>query len=148
MQQLPFFLLALVAGLMLPIQAGLNSEMGRVLKSPVYASIVSFVAGLVALIIYAFVTRMPFGNLREGLTLPWYYWLGGILGAVYVYGLIVLTPRLGVALTFGLTVAAQMTFSLVMDHYGWLDVPVSPISWSRVLGVFLIIAGVVLIRTN
>jgi transporter family-2 protein len=148
MQQLPFFLLALAAGLMLPIQAGLNSEMGRVLKSPVYASIVSFVAGLIALIIYAFITRMPFGNLREGLTLPWYYWVGGVLGAVYVYGLIVLTPRLGVALTFGLTVAAQMTFSLVMDHYGWLDVPVSPISWSRVLGVLMIIAGVLLIRTN
>ena len=148
MQQLPFFLLALVAGLMLPIQAGLNSEMGRVLKSPVYASIVSFVTGLIALVLYAFLTRMPFGNLREGLTLPWYYWIGGVLGAVYVYGLIVLTPRLGVALTFGLTVAAQMTFSLVMDHYGWLDVPVSPISWPRVLGVLLIIGGVVLIRTN
>ncbi|MFT5016478.1 MAG: transporter family-2 protein [Neolewinella sp.] len=148
MQQLPFFLLALVAGLMLPVQAGLNSEMGRVLKSPVYASIVSFVVGLIALIVYAFITRMPFGNLREGLTLPWYYWMGGILGAVYVYGLIVLTPRLGVALTFGLTVAAQMTFSLVMDHYGWLDVPVSPISWYRVLGVLMIITGVVLIRTN
>lgn len=148
MQQLPFFLLALVAGLMLPIQAGLNSEMGRVLKSPVYASIVSFVTGLIALVLYAFLTRMPFGNLRQGLTLPWYYWIGGVLGAVYVYGLIVLTPRLGVALTFGLTVAAQMTFSLVMDHYGWLDVPVSPISWPRVLGVLLIIGGVVLIRTN
>ncbi|MCX8212430.1 MAG: DMT family transporter [Lewinella sp.] len=148
MQQLPFFLLALVAGLMLPVQAGLNSEMGRVLKSPVYASIVSFVVGLIALIVYAFITRMPFGNLREGLTLPWYYWMGGILGAVYVYGLVVLTPRLGVALTFGLTVAAQMTFSLVMDHYGWLDVPVSPISWYRVLGVLMIITGVVLIRTN
>ncbi len=148
MQQLPFFLLALVAGLMLPVQAGLNSEMGRVLKSPVYARIVSFVVGLIALIVYAFITRMPFGNLREGLTLPWYYWMGGILGAVYVYGLIVLTPRLGVALTFGLTVAAQMTFSLVMDHYGWLDVPVSPISWYRVLGVLMIITGVVLIRTN
>jgi len=114
----------------------------------VYASIVSFVTGLIALVLYAFLTRMPFGNLREGLTLPWYYWIGGVLGAVYVYGLIVLTPRLGVALTFGLTVAAQMTFSLVMDHYGWLDVPVSPISWPRVLGVLLIIGGVVLIRTN
>jgi len=67
---------------------------------------------------------------------------------VYVYGLIVLTPRLGVALTFGLTVAAQMTFSLVMDHFGWLDVPVSPVSWPRVLGVVMIIGGVILIRTN
>lgn len=148
MQLLPLFLLAIIAGLMLPVQAGLNSEMGRVLKSPVYASIVSFVAGLIALVLYGFITRMPFGNLKEGFTLPWYYWMGGVLGAVYVYGLIVLTPRLGVALTFGITVAAQMSFSLVMDHYGWLNVPVAPVSWPRILGVVLIIGGVILIRTN
>ncbi|TXF91749.1 DMT family transporter [Neolewinella aurantiaca] len=147
MQHLPFYLLAIAAGLMLPIQAGLNSEMGRALKSPVYASIVSFAVGLIALLLYAFITRMPFGNLRDGLTLPWYYWIGGILGAFYVYGIIVLTPRLGVALTFGLTVAAQMLFGLMMDHYGWLDIPVSPVSWPRIVGVVMIIAGVVLIRS-
>ena len=142
------FLLAIVAGLMLPVQAGLNSELGRVLKSPVYASIVSFVAGLIALLLYAFATQVPFGNLKNAFHLPWYYWMGGVLGAVYVYGLIVLTPRLGVALTFGITVAAQMTFSMVMDHYGWLGVPVAPISWLRVLAVLLIIGGVVLLRTS
>ena len=146
MSQIFLLLLALVAGLMLPLQAGLNSEMGRVLKSPVYASIVSFVTGLLALVAYGLVTSLRWSDLRATVVLPWYYWLGGVLGAVYVYGLIVLTPRLGVALTFGLTVAAQMTFSLLLDHYGWLGVPVAPVNWLRVLGVALIIGGVVIIR--
>lgn len=148
MQQILLFLFAIAAGVILPVQAGLNTELGRALKSPVYATMMSFATGLFALLIYGFVTRMPFANVKNALSLPWYYWLGGVIGAVYVYAIIILTPRLGVALTFGLTVASQMIFGVVMDHFGWLDVPVHAVSWPRILGVLLVIGGVVLIRTN
>ncbi len=148
MQQALLFLFAVVAGVMLPIQAGLNSEIGKSLKSPVYATLVSFVVGTLGLLCYLLLARTQWSELKNGFQLPWYYWSGGLLGAVYVVAIIVLTPRLGVALTFGLTVAAQMVFGVVMDHYGWLGVPVSPINWPRVIGVALIIAGVVLVRFN
>lgn len=147
MHLIVYFLMAVMAGLMLPVQAGLNSEMGRLVKSPVLAAIISFTTGLIALVLFAFVARIPLSNIKNGLTLPWYYWMGGVLGAFYVYALVALTPRLGVALVFGLTVAAQMAFSLVMDHYGWLGVPVATVSWQRILGVLFIVGGVVLIRT-
>lgn len=132
---------------MLPIQAGLNSSMGKALKSPMYGTLVSFGVGTVGLLIWMLLTRAKWSDLRHGFELPWYYWTGGLLGVVYVAGIIILAPRLGVALTFGLTVAAQMAFSVVLDHYGWLGVPVNPINWLRVLGVAMIIGGVALIRT-
>lgn len=146
MQQALFFLFAIVAGVMLPIQAGLNSEIGKAVKSPVYASLISFVVGTIGLILYLLLARAKWSDIKYASSLPWYYWTGGLLGAVYVAAIVVLTPRLGVALTFGLTVAAQMVFGVVMDHYGWLGVPQSPINWARVLGVTMIIAGVVLVR--
>jgi len=146
MQQALLFLLAVVAGVMLPIQAGLNSEMAKAVKSPMFGTLISFVVGTVGLLLFLLLTRANWSDLREGFNLPWYYWTGGLLGIVYVAGIIILAPKLGVALTFGLTVAAQMVFSIVMDHYGWLGVPESPINWMRVLGVAMIIGGVVLVR--
>lgn len=146
MQQALFFLFAIVVGVMLPIQAGLNSSMGKALKSPMYGTLVSFGVGTIGLLLWMLLTRANWSDLKYGAQLPWYYWTGGLLGIVYVAGIIILTPRLGVALTFGLTVAAQMAFSVVMDHYGWLGVPENPINWVRVLGVAMIISGVVLLR--
>ncbi len=148
MQQVLFFVFAIVAGVMLPVQAGLNTELGRVVKSPIYASLLSFLVGTLGLLLYLIVTRADWSTVKATGSMPWYYWTGGLMGAVYVAAIIVLTPRLGVALTFGLTVAAQMVFGVVMDHYGWLGVPEYPINWSRVIGVALVIAGVVLVRVN
>ncbi|MFT7119960.1 MAG: transporter family-2 protein [Neolewinella sp.] len=148
MQQALLFLLAVVAGVMLPIQAGLNSEIGRSIKNPIYGALVSFTVGSIGLILYLLFTQAKWTDLRNGFELPWYYWSGGLLGAVFVTSVIILTPKLGVALTFGLIVTAQMVFSVVMDHYGWLGVPQSPINWARVMGVTMVIGGVVLIRTN
>ncbi|SER04107.1 transporter family-2 protein [Neolewinella agarilytica] len=146
MQQVLFFLLAIFAGVMLPIQAGLNSEIGKAVKSPVYGTLISFLVGTLGLLLYMVLTRANWADIKGGFQLPWFYWIGGLLGAVYVAAIIILTPRLGVALTFGITVAAQMIFGVLMDHYGWLGVPEHPINWMRVIGVTMIIGGVALVR--
>ena len=147
MKQALFFLFAIVAGVMLPVQAGLNSKLGEVTKSPIYATLISFVVGTVGLVVYMLLTQENWSSIKNTAQLPWYYWTGGLLGALYVAAIIILAPRLGVALTFGLTVAAQMVFSLVMDHYGWLGVPQHPVNWARVFGVALIVAGVAIVRS-
>lgn len=133
---------------MLAVQAGLNSGMGKTVQSAVYGALISFVTGGIALLAYCLATGVALGNVRRAFDLPWYYWMGGVLGGFYVYAIIVLAPRLGVALTIGLTVAGQMLFSLVIDHYGMFGIPQQPVNWLRVAGVVLIIGGVVMLRTN
>lgn len=55
-------------------------------------------------------------------------------------------PRLGVASTITLMIAGQLALSLVLDHFGWLGVPRQPLSLTRVAGVALVLAGVLLVR--
>ena len=149
MQQYLYLTIAVVSGIMLAVQAPLNSELGRVVKSPVYGALLSFLMGLIVLVVYCVVNKnVQFGNVRAALSIPWYYWAGGVLGAFYVAAVILLAPKLGVALTFGLSVAGQMIFGLLIDHYGWLGIPAHTVNWPRMLGVGLIIAGVALIRSN
>ena len=139
-------LIALVAGMTAPLQAGLNGRMGRAIGDPVYAALISFVVGTLGLICYAVVTQVDFSSIRNAGGTHWTVWTAGLLGAFYVTAVIILAPRLGATLTFGLVVAGQLVMALVMDHFGLLGVPMQVITWQRLAGIVLITAGVVLIR--
>ena len=141
-----YLLLALVAGAMMPTQAAINNKMAAFVDSPVLAAFVSFFVGTVALFIYVVATGTPLGNLASAKNAPAIAWVGGLMGAFFVAAAVTLVPRLGVAMTFSLIIAGQMIVTLVIDHYGLLDVPVKQISLARIAGILLITGGVILIR--
>lgn len=141
-----FLLVAIIAGAILPVQAGLNAKMGRAVGDPVYASLISFVIGSLALFAYVLIAKVDFSQISQAGKENWTVWTPGLLGAFYVTSVIILVPKIGVALTFGLIVAGQLGLSLLLDHYGLLGLPVHTINWQRIVGVLLIIGGVVLIR--
>ncbi len=116
------------------------------MDSPVLAAFVSFVVGTIGLFIYILATGVPLGNLADAKNAPPIAWIGGLLGAFFVAATVALVPRLGVALMFSLVIAGQMVVTLIIDHFGILDVPVKPISLMRVAGVTLITIGVILVR--
>jgi transporter family-2 protein len=57
-----------------------------------------------------------------------------------------LVPRLGLAVTLGLTVAGQMVGALLLDHAGALGMAARAVSGPRVLGAALLVVAVILIR--
>lgn len=91
--------MVLIAGAFLPIQAGLNSRLGKAGESPVHASTISFVVGAVALILYLVVTKqtVSWSVIKAA---PTYLWIGGILGAFYVTVIILAFPKIRTRLNF------------------------------------------------
>jgi transporter family-2 protein len=148
MQTIFFLLLAVIAGAVLPLQAAVNSRLGNAVNDSIYGAFLSFIVGILALTPYVFSGRVELRNLSNAVDQHWSVWIGGALGAFYVTSLIILTPRLGVALTLGLTVAGQMGFALLLDHYGWMGLPVQTINWTKIAGILMIIGGVWLLRTH
>ena len=143
---LALLLLAVIAGSVLPVQAGINAQLRVTLANPLAATLVSFLVGTVALALVALAARValpPAGALERA---PWWHWTGGLLGAVYVAMMIVLAPRLGAATLIAAVVAGQMLASLVLDHYALVGFPAHPISLQRMLGAALVIGGVALVR--
>lgn len=140
-----YILLALLAGTILPVQAAINAALRDQLGHPVLASFASFLIGTCCLGLYAVAARIPLS--APNLTgIEAWKWTGGVLGAVYLTLAIILTPRLGAAVTFGLVITGQLVASVVLDHFGWLGIPVHQINPQRVLGVILLLTGVVLVR--
>ena len=72
--------------------------------------------------------------------------LGGLIGACYVSLIIVVVPRLGMAMAFSLLVGGQMALALLLDHTGWLGTAPHPLNLPRLAGAGMIVAGVALIR--
>lgn len=142
----PFWILmALLSGAFLPIQAGLNTKVGKTLDSPLYAALVSFLVGTIGLIVYILITRqsVSLANIKEA---PSYIWLGGLLGAFYITVIVLVFPKLGPGLTFGLIVAGQMVISIVLEHFNVLVTQPSPVNIMKIVGMILVVAGVIIIR--
>jgi transporter family-2 protein len=87
-------LAAVLVGVGLTVQVGINAMVGERLGSPLLASIVNFTVGLVALIAVTIAAgvRVQSGAVSS---LPAGLWIAGLLGAVYVTSTTILGPRLG-----------------------------------------------------
>jgi len=139
-------LLALAAGVLLPVQAGVNAQLRSVVGSPLTAALVSFLVGTAGLGTAAVILRAPTALGAAWAVSPWWFWIGGLIGALYVVATIVLAPRLGAATLVAAVVAGQMIASLLLDQYGLLGFPTHPMNGLRVLGAALVIVGVILVQ--
>jgi transporter family-2 protein len=137
----------LLIGAILPVQAVLNTKLGKQTGGPLISSLLSFLVGLICLfIINLFTNYSAFTNMKLLSVSPWYVWMGGLLGAIYVSCVIFVNQQQGVALTFALVVAGQIFISLLIDHFGLFGSFVRPLSIPKIIGALLIVAGLVLIK--
>jgi transporter family-2 protein len=138
--------LALAAGMFMPIQAGINSKLAGVVDGAIPAAFVSFLVGTLALGVILAVTGqgVPFATAAKAS--PWWYWIGGTLGAFFVTATVILAPRIGGGAMVALTLAGQVAASMALDHFGLLGFPHIPFDIKRLIGSVLLLAGVYLIR--
>ncbi len=135
----------ILAGGATALQAPTNAKLMGAVGSPVNAAFVSFAIGTAALGIIAMILQAK-PDVAAARALPWYVWIGGLYGAIFVVAAAWGVPRLGVALTITLMVAGQLLVGLVLDHLGAFGQPQQPISWGRAAGVALVLAGVLMVR--
>lgn len=139
-------LFAALAGALVSIQAGYSAQLGKMMGHPLWATLASFVVGLIGIIAIMVALRVP-APVIGGLTgAPWYLWLGGLFGAIYVTTAIMYAPQLGAAVFMAAVVVGQMLASLVLDHYGLAGFSERPVSLMRLLGAALLVIGVLLLQ--
>jgi bacterial/archaeal transporter family-2 protein len=129
----------------LALQVAMNTRMRGFSGGPVGAAFMSFGVGTVALaaMLMAFRAPWPGPQLADA---PWWTWGGGLMGAFYVLGAVLIAPRLGPGPLLALVVTGQMAAALLLEHFGWLGTVQHPVNAVRVLGVVLIVCGAVLVR--
>jgi bacterial/archaeal transporter family-2 protein len=137
-------LLALVIGMGLTVQVGMNMTIARVVGTPLWAAVANFAVGLAALMAVALMagSRPAPGSVGQ---VPLWAWCGGLLGATYVATVTLLGPRIGAMTLVALVIAGQLVAALAVDHFGVLGYPQMAVTPTRLLGAALLLVGALLV---
>ena len=138
-----FLVAALLAGAAVPFQAGANAMLGRLLGHPLWATFVSLGVSLVLIVPVMIAFRLPAPSVALTLRGPWWIWIGGAAGVVYITAALLLAPKLGAASFIVAIIAGQMVASLVIDHFALMSFAHRPVTIARFAGLAFIIAGLV-----
>jgi transporter family-2 protein len=139
---LAVFLTAAVGGL-IALQPAINAGLGRATGN-IPAALVSFLVGTVALAAIVALTGKG-GALGSSFDVEWYYLLGGLLGAVYVTMALITVSSIGAGGVAAATITGQLTASVLIDRLGILGLEQTSLSWDRMVGVVLLLAGTYLV---
>jgi bacterial/archaeal transporter family-2 protein len=145
-----WIVLALLAGAVLPVQGVVNGLLRQDIGAPFVVGAVSFLvatlAMALALLLTSAIFRTPAPTLQGLPAMPWWGWLGGFAGAVYVTTVFTAIPVIGASAAVGLTVAGQQVASVFVDRHGWFRLPKRDVAPLRLSGVALLLAGVAVIK--
>jgi bacterial/archaeal transporter family-2 protein len=134
--------MAAVGGL-IALQPAINAGLGRATGN-VAAALVSFAIGTLLLAGIVVLSGQASG-LGSTFEVQWYYLLGGILGAAYVFTALVVVSSIGAGGTAAATITGQLVASVILDRLGILGLEQTPITLERALGVALLLAGTYLV---
>lgn len=138
--------LALLGGAVMPIQAGMNRELGDKLGSPFLATLNNFVGGSIFIFIACLFTVRTWPGAAAAGAAPWWSWLGGACGATLVLTSTIAVKHIGSVGLVASLVCGQLLCSLVVDQFGLLGHAVRAITPARVIGLVLLGVGVYLIQ--
>jgi transporter family-2 protein len=126
------------------MQAPINARLGTVIGK-VQAATFSFLVGTAVLLVVASFVSGGLGTLGHVGRAPWWALVGGLLGAIYVTVALVAVRTLGASGLTAVVISGQLAISVVIDRFGLLGVAKQHIGVSRLVGLALLAAGVVLV---
>lgn len=136
--------IALISGALMSIQGVFNTQVTKQSSLWVSTGWVQFSAFLVCIAAWYFTGResiMALWGVEHKYTL-----LGGVIGAFITVTVIKSMGSLGPAQAAMLIVVAQLAVAYLIELFGMFGAEKQPFQWSKLLGMAIAIAGIVLFK--
>ena len=138
------WIVALISGALMSVQGVFNTEVTKQTSIWVSNSWVQFSALLVCLGAWFFKGRESFGKLWQ--VDHKYLLLGGVIGAFITLTVIMSMNTLGPAKAALLIVVAQLAVAYVIELFGLFGTGKVDFAWSKLIGLGVAIAGIVIFK--
>ncbi|MCH5280106.1 MAG: DMT family transporter [Lachnospiraceae bacterium] len=138
------FFIAILSGALMSIQGVFNTEVTK--NSSLWSAnaFVQLTAFLVCMGAWLITDRSSFSNVIK--MEPKFMLLGGVIGAFITYTVIVSIDNLGPAKAAMFIVIAQLIVSYVIELLGIWGMEKQPLTFKKVAGMLVAIAGIVLFK--
>lgn len=138
--------IAFLGGVLNTVQSGSNATLSKSLGQPFAAALVVSLVTACGMAILAVLVgiRVPREIVLQAV--PWWAWIGGLMGGFYILGSIFFAEKLGAAVFMGLSVTAALTTSIAMDHFGLVGFRQHAADLGRLTGGALMIGGLIMIN--
>ena len=143
MQHMLSFFCAAAAGAAMALQGTFNTAAGKVIGYAENTLVVHVIgAAVIGLLLLFGVGKGDFSRLAQ---VPWYGYLGGVLSAVIIFGVIFAMDRLGVGSATAVIILFQIGAAFLIDCFGLFGAEKIPFAFSRLLGIALLVIGTKLV---
>lgn len=140
---------AFIGGVFLAIQAGFNTQLGSILKQPLIAVISTSITSTIFAGIALFIFKKNNIQTNHFAQVPTYLWfVGGLCSAIGISLYFYTIPKLGISKMISFGLCGQLLFSIIAGKYGWLNLPIEPITTKHILGILSLIIGIFLINSK
>lgn len=140
----------ILAGMLSATQVAVNGYLGKILVSPIKASVISFAIGAALLTLICLAIHKPKASDTATVTTagkqPWWIWSGGLLGGLYILSNIYLSGIIGTGMTVIILLIGAMSGGMLVDHLGMFGYMRNPVNIIKILGVGLMLAGAAAIK--
>ncbi len=139
-----FVLFAALGGAAITVQAGLNAQVARTLGHPLWGTLVSLTVSVLSILPMLILFRAGPPTLSGIGETPWWIWIGGALGALFITVALIAAPELGAVVFISAVVMGQIIVSLLLDQFAIAGFPSRPVTLLRIAGAALVVIGVLI----
>jgi transporter family-2 protein len=136
-------LFCILAGAAMSFQGVINTRLGE--KIGLYESNV-FVQGTAFLLSLIALWLLGKGRLGELVKMPWYLWMGGVLGLVITMTVMMGIKELSPTIAIAAILIAQLLAAALIDAFGLIGTEKVPFTWNKYVGMALLVGGVLLFK--
>ncbi|MCT4799008.1 DMT family transporter [Exiguobacterium profundum] len=136
-------LFAMSGGFFLTLQSVANARISSQIGTWQAATLTQFTGFVVALLVMLVLRDRTYVEMRHVKPL---YLSGGAFAAIILFSNMTGVHKLGVTMTISLFLIAQLALALVIDWRGWFGMVRRKLNGAQLIGVFMMIAGVILLK--
>jgi len=134
---------SILAGICMSLQGVINTRASEKIGLTETNFIVQLSGLALTILIFTFFSK---GNIKKLEAINRIYLLGGILGVIIIYAVMIGIENLGTTIAISSILIAQLTSAALIDAFSLFESKHVPFSLTKIIGVVIMIAGIVIFK--
>jgi len=133
---------ALGVGAFVPVQTAVNDRLRASIGAPIPTAFVSVFLAFLCGVVVALIASGGSFDLAVAAEEPWWVWIGGMMGVIFLTGNVIIFPKLGVVETIVIPILGQVVMALAIDHFALFGAAENSVRFWRLLGAAVVVVGI------